>query len=37
VVPTDVRDEEAVQRLAARAAERFGQIDVWVNGAGVMA
>jgi NAD(P)-dependent dehydrogenase (short-subunit alcohol dehydrogenase family) len=37
VVPTDVRDEAAVQGLAARAVERFGRIDVWVNGAGVMA
>jgi NADP-dependent 3-hydroxy acid dehydrogenase YdfG len=36
VAPTDVRDEEAVQVLAARAVERFGRIDVWVNGAGVM-
>ncbi|HEX7298028.1 MAG TPA: SDR family NAD(P)-dependent oxidoreductase [Solirubrobacteraceae bacterium] len=36
-VPTDVRDEAAVQALAARAVERFGRIDVWVNGAGVIA
>ena len=36
VAPTDVRDEEAVQVLATRAVERFGGIDVWVNGAGVM-
>ena len=36
VVPTDVADEEAVQELARRAAERFGRIDVWVNDAGVM-
>jgi NAD(P)-dependent dehydrogenase (short-subunit alcohol dehydrogenase family) len=36
-VPTDVRDESAVQTLAARAVERFGRLDVWVNGAGVMA
>jgi NAD(P)-dependent dehydrogenase (short-subunit alcohol dehydrogenase family) len=36
-VPTDVRDEVAVSRLADRAAERFGRIDVWVNNAGVIA
>jgi NAD(P)-dependent dehydrogenase (short-subunit alcohol dehydrogenase family) len=36
-VPTDVRDELAVIALAARAAERFGRIDVWVNSAGVIA
>src|SRR4051794_10557337 len=34
-VPTDVRDEEAVQRLADSAVSRFGGIDVWVNNAGV--
>ncbi len=33
-VPTDVRDPEAVRRLAATAAETFGGIDVWVNNAG---
>ena len=37
VVPTDVADEEAVQELARRTAERFGRIDVWVNDAAVMA
>jgi NADP-dependent 3-hydroxy acid dehydrogenase YdfG len=36
-VPTDVRDERAVTALAEQAIERFGRIDVWVNGAGVMA
>jgi NAD(P)-dependent dehydrogenase (short-subunit alcohol dehydrogenase family) len=36
-IPTDVRDEAAVEALAARAVERFGHIDVWVNGAGVIA
>jgi NAD(P)-dependent dehydrogenase (short-subunit alcohol dehydrogenase family) len=36
-VPTDVRDEAAVERLASRAVERFGSLDVWVNSAGVMA
>ena len=34
-VPTDVSDEAAVRALAQRAAERFGQLDVWVNNAGV--
>jgi len=34
-VPTDMRDEAAVQRLAEAAVERFGGIDVWVNNAGV--
>jgi NAD(P)-dependent dehydrogenase (short-subunit alcohol dehydrogenase family) len=36
-VPTDVRDEDAVERLAQAAVERFGRLDVWVSGAGVMA
>lgn len=35
-VPTDVTDEQAVQRLADRTVERFGKIDVWVNDAAVM-
>jgi NAD(P)-dependent dehydrogenase (short-subunit alcohol dehydrogenase family) len=35
-VPTDVADEEAVRMLAARAVERFGRIDAWVNNAGVI-
>ena len=34
-VPTDVREPEAVQALARRALEAFGQIDVWVNNAAV--
>lgn len=34
-VPTDVTDEEAVRRLAERALELTGRIDVWVNNAGV--
>src|SRR5215218_8678826 len=34
-VPTDVRDEAAVRRLADEAVARFGGIDVWVNNAGV--
>jgi short-subunit dehydrogenase len=33
-VPTDVRDQAAVERLARTAAETFGGIDVWVNNAG---
>ncbi len=33
----DVRDEQAVQALADRVIERFGQIDLWVNNAGVLA
>lgn len=37
VVPTDVRDEAAVERLADMAVERLGAIDLWVNSAGVMA
>jgi NAD(P)-dependent dehydrogenase (short-subunit alcohol dehydrogenase family) len=36
-VVTDVRDEAAVEALAARTEERFGRIDVWVNNAAVMA
>jgi short-subunit dehydrogenase len=35
VVPTDVGDERAVRRLASRAYDRFGRLDVWVNNAGV--
>lgn len=35
-MPTDVVDEAAVQRLAQRAVDRFGRVDVWVNNAGVM-
>ncbi|AWU97425.1 SDR family oxidoreductase [Azospirillum ramasamyi] len=37
VVPTDVTDQRAVQRLADRAVETFGGIDIWVNNAGVIA
>ena len=33
-VPTDVTDPSAVQRLAERAEERFGGIDIWINNAG---
>jgi len=34
---TDVRDEDAVERLAQAAVDEFGRLDVWVNGAGVIA
>ena len=37
VVPTDVGRPAEVERLAERAAERFGGIDTWVNNAGVSA
>jgi NAD(P)-dependent dehydrogenase (short-subunit alcohol dehydrogenase family) len=36
-VETDVTDESAVRRLAARALELTGRIDVWINNAGVTA
>jgi short-subunit dehydrogenase len=36
-IPTDVRDADAVERLARRAVDELGRLDVWVNGAGVMA
>ncbi len=34
-VDVDVADMLAVERLAARAIERYGRIDTWVNNAGV--
>lgn len=34
-VPTDVTSKEDMERLARRAAERFGRIDVLVNNAGM--
>ncbi|MGP3966348.1 SDR family oxidoreductase [Streptomyces sp. 6N223] len=37
VVPTDVTDSASVERLARRAVEAFGRIDVWVNAAAVAA
>jgi len=37
VVPTDVRDQEQMNRLAGRALDAFGGIDIWVNNAGVIA
>ena len=36
-VPTDVADEHAVERMVARALERFGRIDILINNAGVVA
>ena len=36
-VETDTGDAASVRRLAARAVEAFGRIDVWVNNAGVAA
>jgi short-subunit dehydrogenase len=36
-VPTDVKDEDAVQQLAQQAIATFGRIDAWVNDAGVSA
>jgi NAD(P)-dependent dehydrogenase (short-subunit alcohol dehydrogenase family) len=36
VVTADVGDADVVDRLASRTVERFGQIDVWVNNAGVI-
>ncbi|WP_106477397.1 SDR family oxidoreductase [Phytohalomonas tamaricis] len=35
VVPTDVGNSEALQRLAETAADVGGGIDVWINNAGV--
>lgn len=36
-VPADVTDADAVVRLAAQAAGRWGRLDVWVNNAAVNA
>lgn len=36
VVEVDVRERDAVQRLADKASDTFGRIDVWINNAGVM-
>lgn len=35
-VPTDVRDEAAVQSLAEAAYQKFGQVDLLFNNAGVL-
>lgn len=34
-VTTDVSDADQVETLAARALERFGRIDVWINDVGI--
>lgn len=34
-VETDVSDQDQVEKLADKAVSAFGQIDVWVNNAGV--
>ena len=34
VVVTDVRHRDQVERLKARALDRFGRVDVWINNAG---
>jgi NADP-dependent 3-hydroxy acid dehydrogenase YdfG len=36
VVPIDIADPDAVDRLAEQAAQRFGRIDVWVEAASVI-
>ena len=36
-VPTDVSDEAAVERLVAKAVERFGRIDAMVANAAILA
>jgi short-subunit dehydrogenase len=36
VVPTDITDPDAVERLGRRAVERFGRVDVWVQAAATM-
>jgi NAD(P)-dependent dehydrogenase (short-subunit alcohol dehydrogenase family) len=33
-VPTDVTDDDAVERLAQSAVSEFGSLDIWVNNAG---
>jgi NAD(P)-dependent dehydrogenase (short-subunit alcohol dehydrogenase family) len=37
VVPTDVTDPAAVERLAAETTAEFGRIDAWINNAAVSA
>ncbi|RYZ70349.1 MAG: SDR family NAD(P)-dependent oxidoreductase, partial [Proteobacteria bacterium] len=34
-VECDVKDEKAVAHLAERAVSEFGQVDTWVNNAGI--
>lgn len=36
VVPTNVRDHEAVEQLIERTVEEFGSLDILVNNAGVL-
>jgi NADP-dependent 3-hydroxy acid dehydrogenase YdfG len=36
VVPTDVGDADAMDRLGSRAVEVFSRVDVWVEGAAVV-
>lgn len=36
IVPTDVADETAIERLVKATVETFGQVDVLVNNAGVV-
>jgi NAD(P)-dependent dehydrogenase (short-subunit alcohol dehydrogenase family) len=36
-VPADVRDEDAMHGVAARALQEYGGLDVWVSNAGVTA
>lgn len=33
-VPTDVTDEDALERLAQAAIDEFGRLDIWINNAG---
>ncbi|GAA5149550.1 3-oxoacyl-ACP reductase FabG [Pseudonocardia eucalypti] len=37
VVPTDITDEAAVDRLAERTVEFFGHVDILVNNSGILA
>lgn len=37
VVPTDVRDEAAVEELVERTVAEFGEVDIVVNNAGIIA
>jgi NADP-dependent 3-hydroxy acid dehydrogenase YdfG len=37
VVPTDVRDDQQLERMVAAAREAFGRIDILVNNAGYVA
>jgi NAD(P)-dependent dehydrogenase (short-subunit alcohol dehydrogenase family) len=33
-IPTDVRDEQQVERMVARTIEEFGRVDILINGVG---